>query len=156
MPDRRPAPPPDQPAGSQHDAPPPANGNGAAPTDRIDGILAAAEKLFGAADTKTAARQHVREQAGKDRCRLCGGPPPLELTAPPASLILCAECAVTHREMTATTHAELSARVDQHVGGRSLDELWSGAQETATKLLQDDPELRRLALADPKLRRFIH
>ena len=123
--------------------------------DRHNAILAAAEKLFGAADMKTAARQHVREQAGKDRCRLCGGPPPLELTGP-AALALCGGCAATHREMTATTPAELSARVDQHVGGRSLDELWSGAQETAAKLLQDDPDLRRLALADPELRRFVH
>ena len=124
--------------------------------DRIDAILAAAEKLLGAPDMKAAAQQQIREQAGKDRCRFCGGPPPLELTAPPASLMLCTECAATHREMTATTPADLSARVDQHVGGKSLDELWSGAQETAEKLLQDDPELRRLALADPELRRFVH
>ena len=148
-------------------AEPPANGNGAAsvetesgdqgpaPTDRIDGILAAAERLLGASDLKTAARQHVREQAGKDRCRLCGAPPPLELTGP-AALALCATCAANHHEMTATPPADLSARVDQHVGGKSLDELWTGALETAEKLLQDDPELRRLALEDPDLRRFVH
>ena len=101
---------------------------------------------------KGAARQHIREMAGKDRCRFCGGPPPLELTGR-AGLMLCGGCAATHHKMTG---ADMSARVDRRVGGKSIDELWTAARETAEKLLQDDPELRRLALADPELRRFIH
>ena len=156
-------------------AEPPADGKGAAsvetesgdhgpaPTDRIDGILTAAERLLGAPDMLTAAQEQIREQAGKDRCRFCGGPPPLELTAPPASLMLCAECAVTHRKMHATTPAELSARVDQHVGGKSIDELWTAAQETAVACIErefpdamrDVPSAERLARA-AKIARGIH
>ena len=151
-------------------AEPPANRKGAATVetesgdpDRIDAILAAAERLLGAPDMKAAAATQIRKMAGKDRYRLCGGPPLLELTAPPASLMLCAECAVTYRKMAATTPAELSARVDQHVGGKSIDELWTAAQETAVACIErefpdamrDVPSAERLARA-AKIARGIH
>lgn len=163
------APPPGRPAEIPDRLPPPAPADErpaeteSGDPDRHNAILAAAEKLLGAPDMKAAAATQIREMAGKDRCRFCGGPPPLELTAPPACLMLCAECAATHREMTATTPVDLSARVDQHVGGKSIDELWTAAQETAVACIErefpdamrDVPSAERLARA-AKIARGIH
>ena len=49
----------------------------------------------------------------------------------PAHLALCGECAATHHKMAG---ADLAAEVDAMVGGRSLDELWEAATETARSI----------------------
>ena len=135
--------PPPAPAAPNHQ-PTPAELEAAAKNARVERLLDFVKTLSGAPDMNRAARDRTREMAGKARCRQCGGSPPLELTNPPQSRMLCGECAAFHRE--------LSARLDK----QSFEDLWADVQASTVQRLQDDPELRRLALEDPKLREYVH